>query len=118
MKTCGARIWRQRSLGVAQMATGTPARTVGYVSAHSSMDFARSFLARTEQVTDSVHSSPACWALSSTEMEGGIFFFNDTATTESHSFWVIGWSSTRLNIRATGRSSGGGEYPISSAART
>ena len=85
---------------------------------HPSADFARSFLARTEQVTDSVHSSPACWALSSTGINGGAGLPRALATSESHSFWVIGWSSTRLIISVTGRSSGGGEYPISSAART
>src|SRR3989449_6520252 len=100
------------------MAAGTPTRTVGYLSIHPSADFARSFLTRTEQVKDSVQSSPACLALSSTEMDGGVGLPRALATTESHSFWVIGWSSTRLNVCATGRSSGGGEYPISSAART
>src|SRR2546428_10439224 len=99
------------------MAAGTPTRTVGYLSIHPSVDFARSFLTRTEQVTDSVQSSPACLALSSTEMDGGIGLARARATTESPSFLVIGWASARLNIPATGRSSGGGEYPISSAAR-
>src|SRR2546428_14157917 len=100
------------------MAAGTPTRTVGYLNIHPSVDFARSFLTRTEQVTDSVQSSPACLALSSTEMDGGIGLARARETTESHSFWVTGRAPTRLSHFATGRSSGGREDPTSSAART
>src|SRR2546422_11067178 len=98
------------------MAAGTPTRTVGYLNIHPSVDFARSFLTRTEQVTDSVQSSPACSALSSTEMDGGIGLARARAATESHSFCVAGSAAARLHICAAGRSSGGGELPLASRA--
>src|SRR2546428_11793808 len=97
------RAWCQRSFRIAPTATGTPAWTVGYLSVHPSMDFARSFLTRSEQVTDSVQSSPACWTLSATEMDGGVGLARARAATEGHSFWVGRGSSTRVDISGTGR---------------
>src|SRR2546422_4286858 len=80
------------------MATGTPSRTVGYLSVHPSVDFARSFLARTEQVTDSVHSAPACLALSSTEMDGGIGLASARATTANRSEEHTSELQSRLHL--------------------
>src|SRR2546427_12897498 len=94
------------------MATGTPSRTVGYLSVHPSVDFARSFLARTEQVTDSVHSAPACLALSSTEMDGGIGLASARAATASHSLWVTGWTLTMIEVFGVFGVLGGWVVPV------
>src|SRR5437016_18769 len=101
----------QRSFRIVSRAAGTPVWMVGYLRDHPSAAFARSFLSRVEQVMDSAHNSPASFAHSSLEMEAGRGLPTARETAVSHSFWMTGWSSPKLSICVTGRSSEGGAYP-------